>query len=130
MTMQSVLEQQGPATSHRKRQGIRPEFRWRGHVLKKWTNGVQRLEKRLSMRLLHPAVDVVTGVDLALMDVWRVAESLQLLRDPIGPVAVAGCVGDEDVGHGLSALAAVRHIARRGSWAVVWPVQDNGCGWF
>jgi hypothetical protein len=39
------------------------------------------------------------------MDMRRVAEPLQFLRDPEGPVAVTAGVTDENVGHGLSILA-------------------------
>jgi hypothetical protein len=71
--------------------------------------------------LLHPAVDVVTGVDLELMDVWRVAESLQLLRDPVGPVAVAGCVGDEEMSATRPNSSALHERLRAGASPVFIP---------
>ena len=58
--------------------------------------------------LFHPFVDVVPALDLEIMDVRRVAERLQLLGDPEGPVAVGAGVADEDVGQRSQDLTGVR----------------------
>ena len=56
----------------------------------------------------HPSVDVVTAFDLPFVNMRRVAEGLQLLGNPEGPVAVAAGVADEDVGQCSQDLAGVR----------------------
>ena len=48
---------------------------------------------------LHPGVDVVAALDLPFVDVGRVGEGLELLADPLRPVAVAAGIGDEIVRH-------------------------------
>ena len=47
----------------------------------------------------HPGVDVVAALDLPFVDVGRVGEGLELLADPLRPVAVAAGIGDEIVRH-------------------------------
>jgi hypothetical protein len=64
----------------------------------------------------------VTGVYLKLMDMRRVAERLQLLGDPEGPVTVAARVADENVGHFVYDTLAEGRCAldfqRSGGWAL------------
>src|SRR5262244_798233 len=51
--------------------------------------------------LLHPGIDVVAALDLPFVDVRRVAEGAEFVRDPERPVTIAARVTDENVGHGL-----------------------------
>ncbi len=48
---------------------------------------------------LHPGIDVLAALDLPFVDVGRMGERLELLADPLGPVAVAAGIGNEIIGH-------------------------------
>jgi hypothetical protein len=60
-------------------------------------NIVDRIETRF-----HPAIDVLTCLDLPFMDTRRMAERLQLVPDPKGPVSVARRIADENIRHAPS----------------------------
>ncbi len=47
----------------------------------------------------HPGIDVVAALDLPFVDVGRVGKRLELLADPLRPVAVAAGIGNEIIGH-------------------------------
>jgi hypothetical protein len=61
-------------------------------------NDAQNMVGRV-VALLHPAVDVTAALDLPFVDVWRMAERLQLRADPMRPLAVAVGIADEYVRH-------------------------------
>ena len=54
----------------------------------------------------HPGIDIVAALDLPFVDMGRMGERLELLADPLGPVAVAAGVGDEIIGHQPQSRAA------------------------
>ena len=53
----------------------------------------------VAVALLHPCRDVAAGRNLPFVDMWRMAERLQLLADPKRPVPVAAGIADEDIRH-------------------------------
>jgi len=75
------------------------------------------------MALLHPGINVIAAPDLPFVDMWRVAESLQLLGDPECPVAVATRVADKNIRHAIPRL-------RPGSIMVMGPAgRKAGSRW-